>query len=286
MTDTFNDRLDDLIWGERTERTAPPAAYAAVQATYSQPCSKCAGSGMTRWGTCFRCKGQKTQTFKTSPETRAANRQADANRKSKTDVETFAAFEQANPVAAAWIKAEAGKFDFATQMMAAVVRFGSLTAGQLAACERLAARNAARTEERTQRLASAPAVASEGIDRLKASFDKAIAYSAEKGLKLSPRITISGITISPAKANSKNPGALYVKSGGEYLGKIAQGRFFAVSACTPAQQDQVLGFIADPAEAAKVYGQTTGTCCICNATLISKWKHRGIGPICAEKFGW
>ena len=53
-----------------------------------------------------------------------------------------------------------------------------------------------------------------------------------------------------------------------------------------ARKAQVLKFVADPAEAAKVYGQETGICCVCNATLKSKWRLRGIGPVCAEKMGW
>jgi len=141
--------------------------------------------------------------------------------------------------------------------------------------------------EAAQPVAAAKQVDTAGIDRLKAAFDTAVEYSSEKGLKLSPRITVGGITISPAKANSTYPGALYVKvRGGEYLGKIAGGRFFASRECSQEQQAKVLEFVADPAEAAKVYGQTTGTCCICNATLRSEWKNKGIGPICAEKFGW
>jgi hypothetical protein len=135
----------------------------------------------------------------------------------------------------------------------------------------------------------APAVDTAGIDRLKLAFDKARAFAAAKapGLTLrNPKITIGGITISPAKAESKNPGALYVKEGSVYVGKIANGRFFAAN---PNGQDiagKVQAFIADPAEAAKVYGQETGICCVCNATLKSKWRLRGIGPICAQKFGW
>ena len=141
--------------------------------------------------------------------------------------------------------------------------------------------------EAAQPVAASKQVDTAGIDRLKAAFDTAVEYSSEKGLKLSPRITVGGITISPAKANSTNPGALYVKvRGGEYLGKIAGGRFFSSRACSQEQEVKVLEFIANPAEAAKVYGQTTGTCCVCNATLRSEWKNKGIGPVCAEKFGW
>jgi hypothetical protein len=94
------------------------------------------------------------------------------------------------------------------------------------------------------------------------------------------------MTISPAKATSANPGALYVKGDGNYLGKIANGKFYGTGNCSAAQQEQILKFVADPAEAAKVYGQETGVCCVCNATLRSEWRLKGIGPVCASKFGW
>lgn len=94
------------------------------------------------------------------------------------------------------------------------------------------------------------------------------------------------MTISPAKATSANAGALYVKAGSTYLGKITGGKFFASRDCQPEEQAKVLSFVADPAAAAKAYGQETGVCCVCNATLRSEWRLRGIGPICAEKMGW
>ncbi len=71
-----------------------------------------------------------------------------------------------------------------------------------------------------------------------------------------------------------------------YLGKIVGGKFHASRDCSLGQEKQVLAFVSDPAAAAKVYGQETGVCCVCNATLRSEWRLRGIGPICAEKFGW
>jgi len=204
----------------------------------------------------------------------------------------FEAFAATYPAEAAWLTKTAPRWELAASLRDAVFQRGSLTERQMQVVRNGIARDEAfraKYAERAGAAADAPAVDTAGIDRLKASFDQAVAYSKEKGLKLSPRITIGGMTISPAKATSANPGALYVKqSGGEraYLGKIAQGRFFAARECTPADAAKVQAFVANPQEAAKVYGQTTGTCCICNATLRSEWKHRGIGPICAEKFGW
>ncbi len=296
----LNDSLEALFAGDTGPVRAVPVRENAVEfksaeQRFEENCPKCRGTGrFGGWsgrtvGKCFVCKGEGKQMFKTSPETRAAARAADANRKANQATEALAAFEAANPVAFAWIKANAQKFDFATKMAENIIRFGSLTQGQLDACVRLADKDATRIERRAEAIQNAPQVDTAGIDRLKVAFDKARAYAAAKASGLAirnPKITIGGMTISPAKAESKNPGALYVKQAGEYLGKIADGKFMAVSACTSAQRDQVLKFVADPAEAAKVYGQETGICCVCNATLKSKWRLRGIGPICAEKMGW
>lgn len=296
----MNDSLENLFAGDTGPvRTAPvrentPIFTGAVE-RYEQGCPKCGGTGKfvgytgRVLGNCFACKGAGKMTFKTSPETRAAARMAHVARKSTAATDSLAAFEAAHPQVWAWIKANAQKFDFATKMVEVIVRFGDLSAGQLAACQKMADRDAASAEQRIERLQNAPQVASEGVDRLKAAFDKARAYAAAKATGLTirnPKITIGGMTISPAKATSANPGALYVKAGETYLGKIVDGQFLASRECQPEDQAKVLQFVADPAAAAKVYGQETGVCCVCNATLKSEWRLRGIGPVCAEKMGW
>lgn len=295
MRNELDDPFDELFSGERRTESRQmvrdiPAAAPAAQDAFIENCPSCRGRGRfisfagRDCGPCFKCKGKGKRSFATSPETRAKARAGAAERKVNKAEQACHEFKAAHAAEYAWMLANVEKFDFATNMWHALRTYGDLTAGQLAAVQRCVEREQARIVERAAREASAPVV--EGVDLLKVAFDKAVAYSAEKGLKLSPRITVAGITISPAKANSKNAGALYVKSGNDYLGKIAGGRFQATQACTDEQQAKVIAFVANPAEAAKIYGQTTGTCCVCNATLISKWKHRGIGPICAEKFGW
>ena len=303
MSKPLNDALDNLFAGDTGEvRTAPvreAPAFTPATTRFEEGCPKCRGTGRfvsysgRVLGECFTCKGAGKRTFKNSSADRAAARGKAADRKVRTEEETLAAFAAANPAAHAWLVTTAPRWEVARDLLAGVVRFGSLTEKQMDIVERGIERGRAYAANRADHAAAAAAGASvvdtAGIDRLKAAFDQAVAYTAAKGLKLSPKITIGGMTISPAKAASANPGALYVKqSGGDrtYLGKIAQGRFFAARECTPADAAKVQAFVADPAEAAKVYGQTTGTCCICNATLRSEWKHRGIGPVCAEKFGW
>jgi hypothetical protein len=302
-TKPLNDSLDNLFTGDTGEvRTAPvvdrPAAaeYAKLKEEgYFEKCTKCSGTGEFRgwsgrsFGTCFACKGKGGQTFKTPRAVRVANRSKVEERKEKKANEAWAAFVAQQPAVAAWIEAKRGSFEFAAKMRDAVVRFGDLTEGQLAACQRCVDKDVARAAERAAREASAPAVDNSGVDRLKQAFDKARAYAAAKGPNVkirNPKITIGGMTISPAKADSANAGALYVKQSGQYLGKIMNGHFRAVRECTPAQEKQVLAFVADPASAAKAYGQETGICCVCNAELKSEWRLRGIGPICAKKMGW
>lgn len=291
MTDELNDSLDD-IFGVGTDKvlTQSPAAREHIARTtapgFVQQCWKCRGTGQTRWGACFACKGAGGKTFKTSPEARAKASEQRAERKATRELDAIQTWKAENRAAYEWLVATAPRWDLAQSLLNGLHRYGSLTEKQLAIVTKGIARDAARSAERAQKASSAPLVAVAGVDSLKAAFDRAIAYTAEKGLKLSPRITVAGITISPAKATSANPGALYVKNGSTYLGKVTGGRFFASRDCTPEAESKVLGFISDPADAAKVYGQTTGTCCVCNATLRSEWKHKGIGPICAEKFGW
>jgi hypothetical protein len=299
MIHQLNDSLDDIFGAPagdvRVEPIRPAPEFKSAEQRFEEKCSKCRGTGRfvsysgRTGGQCFACKGAGKFTFKTSPETRAAQRANKAVSAERKYAEAVAAFAAQQPEVAAWIEAQMGRFDFAAKMRDAVVRFGDLTDGQLAACVRLLEKDKARAAERIERTQNAPQVDMAGIDRLKVAFDKARAYAAAKAPGVSirnPKITIGGMTISPAKAESKNPGALYVKSGGEYLGKIADGKFLSVQGCSPAQREQVLKFVADPAEAAKVYGQETGVCCVCNATLKSKWRLAGIGPVCAEKMGW
>lgn len=291
------------------EAKKPPASYAGVAASYTESCRKCGGSGrFTSYsgrvlGDCFACKGKGSNSFATSPEARAKSRDRAIVAKVQKGQQIAAdaqAWIDANPAEARWL-ADAGKrnaerggtFTFPQDVLNKLWQYGSLTEAQVAAVQRLMAKDVERKAqweaERVAKEAAAPVADTAGVDRLKAAFDAAATYVEAKGLKRkSPKITIGDMIIYPAKATSANPGALYVKLPADdtYLGKIANGRFSASRDCSAERQTQILAFVADPADAAKVYGQTTGTCCICNATLRSEWKLRGIGPICAEKFGW
>lgn len=311
--DNLSDSLADLIGGVDETKAANPVQAPETYTPgtgrpnkfkesrlYTETCRKCSGSGVyggpSSYGRrCFECDGAGSKTFKTSPETRKANRDQVVARKAKKAADIAAerataagAFRAANVEICAWIDAKAPTFGFAASMLGAINQWGSLTTGQIDAVRKLIAGDAQRAKEAAERAANAPVADQAGVDRLKAAFDHAARYSAERGRGIKgQRITIGGMTISPAKATSSNPGALYVKNGGEYLGKVQDGRFRRVQACTDTQEKQVLAFIADPKAAAIAYGIETGVCCICNATLTNKASiEAGIGPICATKFGW
>lgn len=290
------DSLDDLL-GERTGSTraivTPPASYQPQ--SFTERCRKCGGSGRIVsyssgrvLGACFACKGRGSKTFKSSPAARAAKRASTVARKARKAAEVLETFKAEYPDVWAWM--DGSTYSFAVTLRAKLVQYGSLTENQIAAARGSIAKLAAAREAAQARVGAAPAVDTAGVDRLKAAFDKAIAYAQAKGkgrdLK-NPRITIGAMVISPAKATSTNPGALYVKAGGQYLGKIAAGKFFASRECSDDQRAKVLAFLSDPKAAAEAYGIETGMCCICNATLTNKASiERGIGPICADKFGW
>lgn len=289
-TDDLNDPLDDILAApvEFRRPVAPAAAIAQVEAAYSEPCRDCGGSGQFRSytgrlvGRCFKCEGKGRLTFKTSPDKRAAARAQAAGKRAEAatsrEVE-INAWQAANPAEWAWIQANAGRFDFATAMAVDLGKFGRLTPGQFAAVQRCIAKDAARKVAAVERAANAPAIS---IERVEQAFGKALT----NGLK-NPKLRLAGFTFSPAKASSANAGALYVKTGETYLGKIMGGKFLAARECTPEQQAEVLAVASDPSGAAIAYGRRTGNCACCGRTLTKGESiDRGIGPICAETFGW
>lgn len=102
-------------------------------------------------------------------------------------------------------------------------------------------------------------------------------------------IEIAGATygFSLAKDGSPNAGHLYVKRGGEYLGKVTPGgEFKRVFACSDADVAAVDAFSEDPAGLAAKHGQLRGKCCFCNRGLKDKRSTEvGYGPDCADHYG-
>jgi hypothetical protein len=121
------------------------------------------------------------------------------------------------------------------------------------------------------------------VEPIEVAFGKATAAGIAH-----PKLRLGEFVFSPAPATGKNPGAIYVKhSDGSYLGKVAGSRLFTVSSVSPALEAEIVGVAADPLNAAIAYGKRYGKCSVCARTLTDEASiARGIGPVCAERFGW
>lgn len=273
---------------------AKVARQKADAPTYTQTCPKCKGSGRfvsytgRVVGACNPCKGTGSLTFKTKPEHRAKARASSARRrdeKAAATADKALAFVAQNPDLGAWLDAASKRgFGFAVSLSQALAKYGHLTENQIAAVRKCIANDAERAAkfaaEREARTANAPTVSCESIET-------ALRTATGNGLK-SPKLRLAGFVFSLAKASSKNAGAIYVKtSGGDYLGKVMGGKFLAVRECGAEREAQVVEVASQPADAAIAYGRRTGSCACCGRELTDPESiERGIGPICATKFGF
>ena len=92
--------------------------------------------------------------------------------------------------------------------------------------------------------------------------------------------------ISRAPDNGANAGALYVKVDGEYAGKVKEGKWFGIRTAPEGIINKLQEIAANPLESAVAYGRKTGNCACCGRELTRHDSiERGIGPICAERFG-
>ena len=213
--------------------------------------------------------------MQTKLQTQMADRQAYANAPVMGLSPKVLAWSTANPAEWQWLVDNADSFEFAASLMQSLRKWGSLTIGQHTAVQRIIAKRKIQAD----RHASAPTVS---LAPIESAFDKAKAA----GIKY-PKLRLDVFTFSPAGATSKNAGAVYVKEGDTYLGKVLNGKLFAVSACTPQQEDAIVAVAADPMNAAIAYGKRFGKCSICARTLTDAESiARGMGAVCATRFGW
>ena len=285
----FDDMSNDLDFGAPANTTTSEVTY------FEQACTKCNGTGRytfgyinVRSGECFACKGKGKLSFKTSPATRLKAKMASQKRavaQAEAKATTAQEWKDANPAEALWMETSAPKFAFAGAMLDALNKFGSLTEKQFETVQRLTLQSAQfmaeRATEKAIRAETAPVVTVEAIE---VAFNNA----KQAGIKF-PKLRLDTFVFSPAGENSKNAGAIYIKNkeDGVYLGKVAGGRLFTSRDCDTETSERIVAVSSDPKQAAIAYGQKFGKCAICARALTDKDSIAlGIGPICAEKYGF
>lgn len=260
--------------------------------TFDEPCPKCGGSGAWRGGRtsslghgrCTKCKGSGKLTFKTSPEFRAkskAARQRAKVRKAEADgvaaAKRWAAWLAEHEAIAEWLPVASERgFNFAISLAASGLKFGSLTENQEAAVYKSIARDEDHAEAQKNPAATV------NLDAVLAAFGNAF----ESGLK-KPMLHIGRLVFSRAPDTGANPGFLYVKAEGDYVGKIdPDGGFLKAYKCTDADVQDIAELGDDVLAKAVEHGRRSGRCACCNRKLTAAISvERGIGPICAERWG-
>lgn len=290
MQTNFDNLKDDLEAIYAPSKTIAKEAPSLASMLYKQPCKKCGGKGSVligysyqRLAQCFACKGKGILEFKTSPEHRArakANTQARKDRAQKEVLARADEWRTANELEAKWLDQAASRgFEFAVSLRNNLNKFGHLTENQIAAIRRGIVRDDEHKAEQEQRAVNAPTVTVEAIET-------AFGNAKEAGIKW-PRLRLDDFVFSPAGANSKNAGAVYVKRDEIYLGKVLDGKLFVSRDCDDQTRDHIVALASDPHTAAVAYGKKFGKCSVCNRELSDPESiERGIGPICAGRYGW
>jgi hypothetical protein len=125
----------------------------------------------------------------------------------------------------------------------------------------------------------------------KATMQRSVDVSRIKSLLDSAKVKrpvfrAAELAFSLAPIHGKNSGAVYVKRGPDYQGKIIDGVFVPSSACAPITADAVVAVAKDPRGEAVRHGKVTGQCSCCGRQLTDPVSiEMGIGPICASNWG-
>ena len=292
----MNDRIDDIFGDDLVAATpkALPTDPALVRVRASAPefaerCPKCHGTGRfvgytgRPLGQCFSCKGKGSKTFKTAPEARAQARQRTAVAKAEVVADHQAELKWLDATLARIDRLPAGYASMLTDFQSRLLAGHSLSDNQMAVIAKGMARSGQWAQERVQKPGTALDVT-----------------AIRTVLQTRKKVMVALFTFSMAPAHGNNPGAIYVKDNGAYVGKIpagastfAPGRDFDQSrlpALVEAMANPAEAVKADAARRAKALLEDPTMsipCGCCGLTLTNPESiARGIGPICAGKWGF
>lgn len=253
---------------------------------HEEKCPSCRGRGRfisytgRDCGPCFKCKGHGRLYFAQPAEVRAKQRESAAASKAKREQSLVDKFAASHRSEYEWLKAAAARgFNIAADLLAKLPKYG-LSEKQVEMIRKFVWQDAERANAKLKREQTAPTVDCSGVL-------KALNTAKGNGLK-NPKLRLDGFTFSLAKATSVNAGAVYVvhKETDTYYGKIINGKLHT-SRDGAQHEASIIAVATQPASAAVAYGKKTGECACCGRELTDPVSvERGIGPICADKFGF
>lgn len=173
---------------------------------------------------------------------------------------------------------------FAHSLISQYDRKGSLSPKQIAAAQKMKDKADTRAQAKEDNAGPDKEIG----EKLHTAFNIARGLG---GLK-QPRLVIGDINLSIAGPNAgkdgANAGMIYVKYEGSYKGKIAlDGTWHTFGDNLDNVRRDLKEIADDPFTAAINHGKETGKCACCNATLTDPNSiERGIGPVCAQNWGW
>lgn len=300
-----------------TEKAREAAARAsdaeACKALGIHICHQCGGSGQFRGvrvhqpkAHCFACKGKGY--FMRSYADRVKDQQKREQAKRSATDRIRSELNARSPEMDHWLAENTHWCDIARSVLELINKGKEPSERQLEAVISIRAKSdKTKAEKRAAREAEkAKTYVQVDLQPIRDMFEAAVAKGAKK-----PTYRAEGVVISLAKQTSVNAGMLYVKNeAGYYGGKLDGIVFKPVTdgaahdfARFEAKDGEVilrtaaaaLEVIAEnPLEAAIRYGRATGYCACCGRLLVNDSKpdadgltsvERGIGPICARKFG-
>ena len=161
---------------------------------------------------------------------------------------------------------------FAMSLLVQYTNKGNLSERQWDAAENMISKVQRRTERREEMTRDVD------VSRIKTLLETA---KVKK-----PVFRAAELAFSLAPMQGRNGGAVYVKRGPDYQGKIMQGKFIPVSTCHGDTADAVVRVASDPRGEAVQHGKVTGRCSCCGRELTDPVSiEMGIGPICASNWG-
>ena len=252
------------------------------------PCMKCGGTGVYRFGymnpqsgKCHACNGKGHFVTSEADRRKAkASRQASKAKKAAAGAQAFIAKHEE---LSNWIAENRSWNGFAASLNQQLNERGSLTDNQIAAItktmHKCMATQARKDEERAEADKNRTVL---DLTKLGEVFGNA----KEAGNK-KPILRLGDLKINIAPPHGRNAGHLYVKDHGEYAGKISpEGKWYPMRSARPEINEELIAFAADPMGAAIRHGRVTGSCACCGRELTRKESiERGVGAICAEKWG-